>query len=179
MNYQYIEQLIERYFNCQTTLQEEQILRSFFAQEDVPGHLMPYAELFQYEIEARAEELDAEFDQKVLSLVQAQEAENESRAAIMQLGRADNTGHTRPTVSRFAPFFRAAAVVAIVLTVGRAADHALSDRASEGVESGVAIDPYIRQADIAGAVRIKDMSQAEAKPLTDSLMVQPLDDKLQ
>ena len=45
MNYQYIEQLLERYWDCQTTLEEEQILRSFFKQEDVPAHLMPYGVL--------------------------------------------------------------------------------------------------------------------------------------
>ena len=33
MNYQYIEQLLERYWDCQTTLEEEQILRSFFKQD--------------------------------------------------------------------------------------------------------------------------------------------------
>ena len=40
MDYKYIEQLLESYFDCRTTLQEEQILRSFFSQEDVPAHLI-------------------------------------------------------------------------------------------------------------------------------------------
>ena len=30
MDYKYIEQLLERYWNCETSLEEEQILRSFF-----------------------------------------------------------------------------------------------------------------------------------------------------
>lgn len=184
MNYQYIEQLIERYFNCQTTLQEEQILRSFFAQEDVPGHLMQYAELFQYEMEAKAEGLGAAFDQKMLAIIQSDEREStdsQSSATILSLNPADRpaTQQNHPSRSRLTPFFRAAAIVAIVLTVGRAADHALSDQSQEGVESGVVIDPYIRQADIYSAVRVKDMSQAEAKPQADSLIVQPLDGNLQ
>ena len=176
MNYQYIEQLIERYFNCQTTLQEEQILRSFFAQEDVPGHLMPYAELFQYEIEAKADGLGAEFDKRMLALIQAADAPVATPASGEGSGRVVPL---RPLRGRLAPFFRAAAVVAMVLTVGQAADRALSDSAAEGEASGVAIDPYIRQADISSAIRVKDMSQAEARPHADSLLVQPRDEKLQ
>jgi len=101
MNYQYIEQLIERYFECQTTLHEEQILRTFFAGEDVPGHLMQYAELFQYENEAKAETLDNEFDQKMLALIQQQEKGTNAKT------------HNRTILQpqhRFTPFFRAAAV---------------------------------------------------------------------
>ena len=31
MDYKYIEQLLERYWQCETTLQEENILRAFFS----------------------------------------------------------------------------------------------------------------------------------------------------
>ena len=170
MNYQYIEQLIERYFECQTTLHEEQILRTFFAGEDVPGHLMQYAELFQYEANAKAETLGNDFDRKMLALIQEkpQSAAPQNRKPTPVMGRG-----------AFTPFFRAAAVVAIALTVGRATDHALGDQAAEGDENATAISPYIRQADIQNAIRIKDISQAEAKPQTDSLIVQPLNETRQ
>ena len=48
MDYKYIEQLLDRYFRAETTLQEEQILKSFFAQgaEDMPQDLQQYAPLF-------------------------------------------------------------------------------------------------------------------------------------
>ncbi len=166
MNYQYIEQLIERYFNCQTTLQEEQILRSFFAQEDVPGHLMQYAELFQYEIECKAEEtLGCDFDEKMLALI-----DEENTARVIPL---------KTQGSHLAPFFRAAAVVAIALTVGLAADNALNDQPKASKEGVTTINPYIKQADIPNVIRIKDVSQAEAKPQTDSLLAQPVENTLQ
>ena len=38
MDYKYIEQLLERYWNCDTTLEEEQILRTFFSQKEVPAN---------------------------------------------------------------------------------------------------------------------------------------------
>ena len=43
MNYQYIEQLIERYFAAETSVAEERILRAFFAESNVPSHLQQYA----------------------------------------------------------------------------------------------------------------------------------------
>ena len=33
MDYKYIEQLLERYWNCETSAEEEQILRIFFQQK--------------------------------------------------------------------------------------------------------------------------------------------------
>ncbi|MBQ9362074.1 MAG: pyruvate ferredoxin oxidoreductase [Bacteroidaceae bacterium] len=173
MNYQYIEQLIERYFECQTTLHEEQILRTFFAGEDVPGHLMPYTELFQYPANAGKEILNNEFDRKMLALVQKGKQSGTLRKTKTRELPTDRSKN------RLTPFFRAAAIVAIALTVGRAADHALNDQAAGKNEDATAISPYIRQADIQNAIRIKDISQAEAKPQTDSLIVQPLNENMQ
>ena len=39
MDYRYIEQLMERYWEGETTLQEESILRTFFSQPDIPENL--------------------------------------------------------------------------------------------------------------------------------------------
>ena len=45
MDYKYIEQLLERYWQCETSLEEESELRSFFSEEEVPAHLLRYKEL--------------------------------------------------------------------------------------------------------------------------------------
>jgi len=42
MDYLYIEQLIDRYFEAATTIEEERILRAFFSQREVPQHLRHY-----------------------------------------------------------------------------------------------------------------------------------------
>lgn len=160
MNYQYIEQLIERYFSCQTTVQEEQILRSFFVGEDVPGHLMQYVELFRYEDEAKKEVLGSDFDERILEEID----KRENRSTSIQ--------------NRFAPFFRAAAVVAIILTVGSAADNAISNRTATETGKMLDINPYIRQADIPNTIKIRDTSQAEAKQQTDSLQIQAVDNNV-
>ena len=35
MDYKYISQLLERYWNVETTLEEEEILKAFFRQDNV------------------------------------------------------------------------------------------------------------------------------------------------
>ena len=48
MDYKYIEQLLERYWEGETTLQEETILKAFFSQPDIPENLRKYCDLFAY-----------------------------------------------------------------------------------------------------------------------------------
>ena len=43
-----IEKLLARYWNGETTLEEEAELKEFFTHQAVPGHLQFYAPLFQY-----------------------------------------------------------------------------------------------------------------------------------
>ena len=43
-----IEKLIEKYENAETSLQEEQVLKTFFQKDAVPVHLLEYKEMFNY-----------------------------------------------------------------------------------------------------------------------------------
>ncbi|MBR6181347.1 MAG: hypothetical protein IKQ77_09070 [Prevotella sp.] len=47
MNETYIRQLVERFLNAETTLEEEQMLYNYFQGEDIAEDLMPYREVFQ------------------------------------------------------------------------------------------------------------------------------------
>lgn len=109
MDYKYIEQLVERYFQCQTTLQEEQILRSFFAQspEEVPGQLRRYAPLFAA-LTPGEPALGDDFDERILALT-------EEAAPVVK-------ARTVSIAERLRPLLRAAAVVAVVLALGQAMD---------------------------------------------------------
>lgn len=49
MDYKDIEQLLERYWQCETSVEEESRLRDFFSKEDVPAHLLRYKNLFVYQ----------------------------------------------------------------------------------------------------------------------------------
>ena len=67
MDYKYIEQLLERYWNCETSLEEEQILRSFFRQKEVPAHLLRYKQLFAYQDVEKEKGLGDDFDTRILT----------------------------------------------------------------------------------------------------------------
>jgi hypothetical protein len=47
MDSKHIESLLEKYWNCETTLEEEQQLREFFKSE-VPESMKDVAEVFRY-----------------------------------------------------------------------------------------------------------------------------------
>lgn len=116
MNYKYIEQLLERYWECQTTLEEEAILRTFFAQADIPASLLPYRDLFLAEEEMAGERLSDDFDQRILEQIGVETEERKRASSAL-------TAHLSPITPymRLRPFLRAAAVVAVVLTIGMAA----------------------------------------------------------
>lgn len=155
MDYKYIEQLLECYFDCKTTLQEEQILRSFFSQEEVPAHLAQYASLFKYEAEAKESVLSEEFDKRIIGLIAE---EGRPQRHIL-----------RKSTRIFAPFFKAAAVVAMALTIGNAADSAIGEHEAEEKAGVMAIDPYIKTNDVRQVIRVKDVSKAETKAVSDSI----------
>lgn len=124
MDYKYIEQLLERYWRCETSLQEEEILRSFFAQERVPESLLPYKSLFSFVQEEKDENvLSDKFDAKILSLI---DDEQPIKAKVITMRQ------------RLAPLFKAAAVVAIVLTLGNAIGGAFSAQDEAAVPASVA-----------------------------------------
>lgn len=122
MDYKYIEQLLERYWKCETSLEEERILQAFFSQKDIPAALRQYRELFACREEMiRTEVLDDNFDARILSMIEDR----------------DNAG-TTPTVKartitmrhRMKPLFKAAAIVAIIITLGNAAQLSFKDNSA-------------------------------------------------
>lgn len=52
-----IEKLLEKYFEAKTTASEEAVLRTYFSQDNIAGHLKQYAPMFRYFAEAQQEEL--------------------------------------------------------------------------------------------------------------------------
>lgn len=104
MDYKYIEQLLEAYWTCQTTLEEERILRTFFQQETLPEHLAPYRTLFCYEADQQhTETLGDAFDAAIMAKIGAAQRVQARRVSWWHSLR---------------PLCRAAAAVAIILTVG-------------------------------------------------------------
>jgi len=63
--YQDIERLLQKYYEGETTLQEEKDLRKFFAQEDVPPHLQHHIAEFGYYTKAKSEAPSAQFNNQI------------------------------------------------------------------------------------------------------------------
>lgn len=126
MDYKYIEQLLDRYFECQTSLEEEQILRAFFAQKEIPVRLLAYRELFiEQTSEKTTDCLGADFDQRILSLI----SENEKSQPLRVKARVISMQR------RLTPLYKAAACVAVVLALGQAAQMPYDDKAAEQQEN--------------------------------------------
>ncbi len=53
-----IEKLIEKYLNAETTLQEEDFLKKYFSQDEIPSHLISYKYLFNYYSNSKLEEVN-------------------------------------------------------------------------------------------------------------------------
>lgn len=118
MDYKYIEQLLDRYFECETSLDEEQILRAFFAQENVPVSLLQYRELFTESVVADKEEaLSMDFDRRILAAIGEMDKQEPVRVKARKIKM---TWHLRP-------LYKAAACVAVVLALGQAAQMPYSE----------------------------------------------------
>lgn len=116
MDYKYINQLLERYWRGETSLEEEEILRAFFSQHDVPAEFSAYKDFFSYlQQEKQADQLGDDFDSRVLS-----ELSFGTKVAARKVSLRD----------RLMPLFKAAAVVAMLLTLGNAVQMAVDDSAA-------------------------------------------------
>jgi hypothetical protein len=119
MDYKYIEQLLDRYWQCETSLEEEQILRTFFSQENVPVSLLPYKDLFTYEhVDVTENILGEDFDRQMLEMVGEVAPVKAVTISITQ---------------RLKPLFKAAAIVAIILTLGNAMQVAMQPNEPENI----------------------------------------------
>ena len=121
MDYKYIEQLLERYWDCETTIEEESILRTFFSQKDVPARLLKYRSLLEYQKQSASEPLGDEFDSKVLAAIECDKVECPNVVKARKVSLA----------SYLKPLFKAAAIVAMVLTVGDAAQWSMGTISNE------------------------------------------------
>lgn len=74
MDYKYIEQLLERYWAAETSVEEERILQAFFAQREVPEHLAQWQSLFQALAQEGATELGADFDKRLMKRLQPRQS---------------------------------------------------------------------------------------------------------
>jgi hypothetical protein len=70
MNTKGIEDLLDKFYEGNTTLQEEHILRDFFRNPDVPGHLKSHQKMFSFFLDEQQPQIDdPAFEQKLTALL--------------------------------------------------------------------------------------------------------------
>lgn len=111
MDYKYIEQLLEKYWNCETSIEEEQILRSFFHQKEIPANLLHYKSLFACWDAEKEMKLGDDFDKRIL---------DEIERPVVKVRKL--TLH-----SRFMPLFKAAAMMILLFTIGGVVKHSMGN----------------------------------------------------
>lgn len=130
MDYRYIEQLLDRYFAAETSLEEESILQSFFSQKEIPSGMEKYRDLFVFRQEEQQTVLGEDFDNRILKMVEGQ-PQTIVKARQISLNQ------------RLMPLFKAAAVVAVFLSLGQAAQFSLGeDRAEDEINYANYKDTY-------------------------------------
>ena len=166
MDYKYIEQLLDRYFNAETTVQEEQILKTFFAQsaEDMPQELKQYAPLFTALDEK--EVLGDDFDERVLSMLPAE---------VVTMQPKQVKARTIRLTERLRPLFGAAAMMAILLTVGNAINQSMrNDNTWTDLDEYASIKDNSQEPNVA----YNQVSDSLTLAKDDILMVVPADSLL-
>ena len=148
MDYKYIEQLLDRYWRCETSLEEEDILRAFYCQKDIPEGIERYRSYFLSQTEDRhSSPLGEDFDKKILA---ATEGGDVVKAKTITLSQ------------RLMPLFKAAAVVAIVITLCNAMQTPFSSE--QQVETNLSQTPAAKNgATVAKADTLKADSSRAAK----------------
>jgi hypothetical protein len=174
MDYKYIEQLLDRYFEAMTTLKEEQILKNFFSQDDeeIPSGLRQYKSLFA--ALDTDDQLGDDFDERILRLTEESVAGRSSESDV-QTGSRQVKARTITLAERLRPLFRAAAVVAILVTLSTALNQSFNqDNVWNGEEQFAEYKAAIQGAQMAAAAdSIKLLTEGLAGR-TDSLVVDSL-----
>ena len=154
MDYKYIEQLVERYWQCQTSVEEEAILKAFFSLPHVPEHLQAYKAWFNGEKLLQESKLGGDFDARLLARI-----ENED--VVVKARRM-----TWP--KRLMPLYKAAAALAIIFTLGNAAQTSFRHPSGAGSDYNYESykdsydDPAMAYDQVSDALQMVSQSLSEA-----------------
>lgn len=67
-----IDELLNKYWNCDTSLEEEQELKAFFRNSEIPAQWKETADLFRYFDEQKNREVDTSVERNVLKAMKPQ-----------------------------------------------------------------------------------------------------------
>jgi hypothetical protein len=71
MDSKQLEELLQRYWNCETSLEEEERLRDYFRTHDVPEHFKEATLLFSYFDRQRQQAVSTQFEETVVKKIKS------------------------------------------------------------------------------------------------------------
>ena len=99
MEQEEVDKLLEKYWNCETSVEEEQLLQHFFSENFAPYNYKDIAPLFVYRHTEQNEKLSANFDKKLRNKIKEKQKKY-------------------ITIKLFAPALKLTAMIAFILVVG-------------------------------------------------------------
>lgn len=93
--------LLEKYWNCETSVSEERELQAFFNSENIPDDMQPFAPLFVYRQNQQAVALSSDFEKNLEESI-----------------RKTTIREKYITIKIFEPFLRIAASVVLIAGIG-------------------------------------------------------------
>lgn len=101
MSIEYIHTLLNKYWNCESSVEEEQILKQYFSNKEVPIEFEPYIPLFRFINEEHSITPGNDFDERLKEAIQA----GKPRSQYI-------------TVRLFTPMLRAVASFLLIIGLG-------------------------------------------------------------
>lgn len=138
MDIDQIEQLIEKFYEGKTSLEEEQQLRTFFRNEDVPEKLRPHADYFRYTGAMGDETADPDFDPFA-------KLKDDSEASITAMDRRAKRESPKGWSNRTLKWSLRVAAGVILLLTGFVAGQFLTGNEGASTRQVAALQQEVRQ----------------------------------
>lgn len=106
MNNNHIYKLLEKYWNCETSVQEEKELQYFFSNSEIPEDLLQYSSLFTFINKEQTISISKDFEDNLLKAIEQNE-KNESQSSKKYI-----------TIKIFTPLLRVAASILLIFGLG-------------------------------------------------------------
>lgn len=106
MNNNHIYKLLEKYWNCETSVQEEKELQYFFSNSEIPEDLLQYSSLFTFINKEQTISISKDFEDNLLKAIEQNER-NESQSSKKYI-----------TIKIFTPLLRVAASILLIFGLG-------------------------------------------------------------
>jgi uncharacterized protein (DUF2126 family) len=81
-NYQHIEYLLDKYWEGETSLDEEKILETFFDSGNIPAEFQAFQSIFQAKNDIHTQNLSADFDGNLLAILENKTIEKEETKIV-------------------------------------------------------------------------------------------------